>query len=89
MSGKPHLGTDRLVRILIAFRAHLTAIGVEIRFGTVAEDVVVEHGRARGVRIAGGISLFRVRVMAFVRSLLCGWLPWFNEWGWVTLAGGI
>ena len=31
VAGKPHLGTDRLVRILKAFRAHLIALGVHVR----------------------------------------------------------
>jgi uncharacterized FAD-dependent dehydrogenase len=31
VSGKPHLGTDRLVRILRAFREHLKSLGVKAR----------------------------------------------------------
>ena len=55
VSGKPHLGTDRLVRILKAFRQHLGALGCEIRFGARVEDLLVgPGGKAAGVRLAGG-----------------------------------
>jgi hypothetical protein len=54
VSGKPHLGTDRLVRILKAFRQHLGALGCEIRFGARVEDLLVgPGGKAAGVRLAG------------------------------------
>ena len=33
VNGKPHLGTDRLVRILRAARLYLQTLGVEFRFG--------------------------------------------------------
>ncbi len=51
--GKPHLGTERLVRILKAFREHLLALGVQIRFGAAIDDILVQHGRAVGVRLRG------------------------------------
>lgn len=50
VSGKPHLGTDRLVRILRAFREHLVRLGVEIRFGARVEDLLLEGGKARPSR---------------------------------------
>ncbi|CAI5464851.1 unnamed protein product [Closterium sp. Yama58-4] len=51
VDGRPHLGTDRLVRILQQFRAYLLGLGVEIRFGTVVEDLEVRNGRVAGVRV--------------------------------------
>ncbi|KAK9829431.1 hypothetical protein WJX72_005837 [[Myrmecia] bisecta] len=54
VAGKPHLGTDRLVRILKAFRAHLTSLGVDIRFGTRMADLLVTRGRVTGVQLAAG-----------------------------------
>ena len=53
VAGKPHLGTDRLVRILQAFRTHLTALGVTIHFGTCVTDIVLRHDRAIGVQLKG------------------------------------
>lgn len=54
VSGKPHLGTDRLVSIIRAFRAHLLALGVDVRFeARVAALLTGLGGRAAGVRLAG------------------------------------
>ena len=57
MAGKPHLGTDRLIRILQAFRAHLTALGVKIHFGTCATGLQVQHDRVIGVNLKGTTAL--------------------------------
>ena len=40
--GKPHLGTDRLVRILKSLRQHLEDKGVVFHFGTRVEDVTLD-----------------------------------------------
>ena len=53
VSGSPHLGTDRLVRILKAFRARLLALGVTIRWGTAIRSVTVRGQDATGVTLAG------------------------------------
>ena len=58
VAGKPHLGTDRLVRILRNAREYLIANGVEIRFGTTVEAVAFEDctkdvGSARTRRVVG------------------------------------
>ena len=53
VAGKPHLGTDRLIRILQAFRKHLTALGVKIHFGSCVQDLEVQHDRVVGVKLKG------------------------------------
>ena len=53
MAGKPHLGTDRLVRILRRFREHLLALGVQVHFGACATDFAVQNGRVTGVQLRG------------------------------------
>ena len=51
VSGKPHLGTDRMVRILRALRAYLIdALGCEVRFGVEVTDIEVRDGACVGVR---------------------------------------
>jgi hypothetical protein len=40
--GKPHLGTDRLVKILKNLRDHLEANGVVFHFGTRVEDIELD-----------------------------------------------
>ncbi|CAL5328257.1 unnamed protein product [Camellia sinensis] len=52
VDGKPHLGTDRLVPLLRNFRQHLQGLGVNIRFGTRVDDLLVENGSVVGVKIS-------------------------------------
>jgi len=53
----PHLGTDRLVRIVRTLRHHLLALGVDYRFGARVEAVELRDGEACGVVLAGGESI--------------------------------
>ena len=57
VTGKPHLGTDRLVRILRNARGYLASRGVDLRFGQTAERVVfepaVDEGDGRVARAVG------------------------------------
>lgn len=50
----PHLGTDKLVRIVRNMRHHLLDIGVDYRFETRVDDLLIEKNKVHGVRIAGG-----------------------------------
>lgn len=53
-SGKPHLGTDRLIRLLQSFRSHLKALGVDIRFSTKANEIKIQDNRVSGVVLDDG-----------------------------------
>ena len=64
VDGKPHLGTDRLVRILRDLRGWLVERGVVFRFGATVEDVDVapspgagRPGAVTGVRLRDGTAL--------------------------------
>ncbi|KAG5190617.1 hypothetical protein JKP88DRAFT_352619 [Tribonema minus] len=57
VDGKPHLGTDRLVRILRGMRQYLQELGAEYRFGTCVKDVVVRGGKVTGVELTDGTVL--------------------------------
>jgi len=50
----PHLGTDKLVRIVRNMRNHLIDLGVDYRFETRVDDLLIRDGKTRGVRIASG-----------------------------------
>jgi uncharacterized FAD-dependent dehydrogenase len=50
----PHLGTDRLVRIIRTMRNHLIEKGVDYRFETRVDALLTEDGKVRGVRCASG-----------------------------------
>lgn len=54
--GKPHIGTDRLVRLLRRFRDELHRLGADVRFGARVEEVLLEGGRAAAVRLADGAA---------------------------------
>ena len=64
IDGKPHLGTDRLVRILRDLRAWLVERGVVFRFGATVVDVDVSPspgagrpGAVTGVQLKDGTAL--------------------------------
>ena len=50
----PHLGTDKLVRIVRNMRNHLIELGVDYRFETRVDDLLIKDKRVTGVRIANG-----------------------------------
>ncbi|MCC6809904.1 MAG: NAD(P)/FAD-dependent oxidoreductase [Deltaproteobacteria bacterium] len=57
IDGKPHLGTNRLVKLLRAIRTELTASGAEIRFEQKAERFVKAGGALKAVRTHSGDEL--------------------------------
>ncbi|XVE63494.1 hypothetical protein DITRI_Ditri07aG0024800 [Diplodiscus trichospermus] len=52
IDGKPHLGTDRLVPLVRNFRQHLQLLGVDIKFGTRVDDLLVQNERVVGVQVS-------------------------------------
>ncbi|XP_068652684.1 uncharacterized protein [Aristolochia californica] len=57
VDGKPHLGTDRLVPLLRNFRRHLQGLGVDIKFGTRLDDLLVENSRVVGIKTSDNQKL--------------------------------
>ena len=60
IDGKPHLGTDGLVHILLNFRKHLQEMGVQIML---MDDLLVRQTQVVGVQVsdAGGDSRTNLR----------------------------
>jgi uncharacterized FAD-dependent dehydrogenase len=61
IESRPHIGSNRLPRILATLREHLIKLGVEYRFGERVEDFLFLGGnqqRIAGVRCASGLELF-------------------------------
>lgn len=50
----PHLGTDKLVRIIRRMREHLLELGVDYRFNARVDDILQHEQQAIGVRLADG-----------------------------------
>ena len=57
IDAKPHIGTDRLRRIVVRMRQELQDLGCEIRFEASMTDVIVQRGGVEGIVINGGEHL--------------------------------
>jgi uncharacterized FAD-dependent dehydrogenase len=57
VDARPHIGTNRLPRVIGGMRAHLEDAGVEVRFGARVEGLEVAGRAVKGVRLAGGETL--------------------------------
>lgn len=57
VDARPHIGSNKLPKVITALREDLEKVGSEIRFGARATDLVVQAGRAVGVRLADGSEL--------------------------------
>lgn len=54
VEARPHVGSNRLPKVLTAVREHLEAKGVVYHFETSASGLVVNQGRVRAVKLLGG-----------------------------------
>lgn len=53
----PHIGTDRLPKVIRAIRETIIKSGGEVRFSTRVDNLIVEDGRVKGVTTAGGSAI--------------------------------
>jgi uncharacterized FAD-dependent dehydrogenase len=65
---RPHVGSNRLPRVLSTLREHLAGLGVAHRFETTATGLDVVAGRVRAVRVDGGEIPADVVVLAVGHS---------------------
>lgn len=54
VKARPHIGTDRLIKVVRHIREEIIALGGEVRFGARVSDVVIERGVMRAVVLADG-----------------------------------
>ena len=57
VEARPHVGSNRLPRVLQALRDHLVRLGVDYRFEATVAGLRGAGGRVRAVRLAGGDEL--------------------------------
>jgi len=57
VEARPHVGSNRLPRVLQALRAHLVQLGVDYRFEATVAGLRGARGGVRAVRLAGGDEL--------------------------------
>jgi len=60
---KPHIGTFRLVSMIIKMRADIEALGGEIRFQQKMTDLLIESGAVRGVQLESGEQIDTTHVV--------------------------
>jgi uncharacterized FAD-dependent dehydrogenase len=54
VDARPHIGSNRLPKVITAMRERLEGVGAQVRFGARVTELVVRGGRAVGVRLADG-----------------------------------
>ncbi|HET9988668.1 MAG TPA: NAD(P)/FAD-dependent oxidoreductase, partial [Kofleriaceae bacterium] len=57
VDARPHIGSNKLPKVITALREDLAAVGVPMRFGARVTSLVTRAGRAVGVRLADGDEL--------------------------------
>ena len=60
---KPHIGTFKLVTMVENMRAEIESLGGEIRFGSRVEDIVIEQGQVRALKLADGEAIAATHVV--------------------------
>ena len=51
-----HLGTEKAQEIYLKIQQHLLDNGIEMKFNTLVEDLIIENGRIKGVKILDSIT---------------------------------
>jgi len=65
VDARPHIGSNKLPKVITALRERLESVGSEVRFGARVTELVVRDGAAIGVRLADGDEVIgRAVVMA-------------------------
>ena len=54
---KPHIGTFRLVKMVEQMRATIESLGGEFRFESRVEDIHIDDGHVRGIKLVDGTEL--------------------------------
>ncbi|ADG16962.1 FAD dependent oxidoreductase [Paraburkholderia atlantica] len=54
---RPHIGTFRLVSMVEKMRASIHELGGEVRFETRVEDIEIDNGQVRGLKLSTGETL--------------------------------
>ncbi|MCX4240398.1 NAD(P)/FAD-dependent oxidoreductase [Paraliomyxa miuraensis] len=68
VDARPHIGTNRLPRVVTSMREHLASAGVELCFEHRVEGLRTEAGRVTGVRVKGEVVRARAVVLAVGHS---------------------
>ena len=64
VDARPHIGSNKLPKVITALREALEGVGSVVRFGARVDGLVVRGGRAIGVHVDGGELVGRAVVVA-------------------------
>jgi uncharacterized FAD-dependent dehydrogenase len=79
--GYAHLGTDKIREILPRLRQRMIELGATVRFGVRVDDLIVQDGRATGVKLADGSVLSGAPVIVATGHSAR------DTWSWLLAAG--
>ncbi len=85
VDARPHIGTNRLPRVITAMREHLESAGAELRFETRATGLRVRDGQVRGLELADGSVLDVEQVVVAPGHSAPDVLDWLGRAGAVLL----
>ncbi|HVV88513.1 MAG TPA: FAD-dependent oxidoreductase, partial [Kofleriaceae bacterium] len=81
VDARPHIGSNKLPRVITALREHLTGVGVRFELGARVVSLATDGHTVAGVRLADGRELAaREVVVATGHSAR-------DVWGWLAAAG--
>ncbi len=52
----PHIGTNKLPKIIVSMREHIIACGGEVHFDSRVTDILTNDGRVTGVQLSNGVE---------------------------------
>ncbi|MBA3464989.1 MAG: NAD(P)/FAD-dependent oxidoreductase [Deltaproteobacteria bacterium] len=64
VDARPHIGSNKLPKVITAMRERLESVGSSVRFGARVTELIVREGRAIGVRLADGGEVIGKAVVA-------------------------
>jgi len=64
VDARPHIGSNKLPKVITALREALERVGSSVRFGARVADLIVREGKAIGVRLASGEEVLGRAVVA-------------------------
>ena len=66
VKGKPHIGTDKLIKVLRSIRNEILSLGGIINFETRVDDIIIKSGKIIGVKTSTGEEIISNKVILAV-----------------------
>lgn len=61
-----HLGTEEGYKIYTSLQEHLLSLGVEMKFNTMVQDIIIEDQKVQGIICADGTTLYAEEVVSAI-----------------------